>query len=191
MAEPGRDTDPDAPQNPPQSVLNQHARRSAVRAYIAPLVVFFAGVGLVLGFWMASRPAITRDVAEPLAEGTTGTERGRVRDETPGGHNPDRRPATARDETEARGGREITELGEALENGGRGVIGRRIELRGVTVERVESPALFWLRDGEARVAVAAAGAGPVRAGQQVDVSGSIEQAGGGVRIRASRVEVRR
>jgi hypothetical protein len=31
---------------------------------------------------------------------------------------------------------------------------------------------------------------PVRAGQQVDVSGSIERTGGGVRIRASRVEAR-
>jgi hypothetical protein len=190
MAEPGRETDPTAPQNPPHSVLNRQVRRSAVRAYIAPLVVFFAGVGLVLAIWMAVRPTPTRDVAEPLAERTTGTERGRVRDETPGGHNPDRRPATARDETAARGGREITELGEAIENGGRGVIGRRVELRGVTVERVESPTLFWLRDGEARVAVVAAGMDPVRAGQQVDVSGSIERTGGGVRIRASRVEAR-
>jgi hypothetical protein len=190
MAESPRNPDPDAPQNPPQSVLNTNVRRSALWTYLAPLLVFFAGVGVVLLYWGTSPPPPERDATSPRPEGTTGTERERSRDDTPGGRNPDRKPSTLTDEIDQRAGGTLTELGEVFEDNSRGVIGRRIEVHDVSVERVESPTLLWLRDGTVRVAVVApTGAARVQAGQSVNVVGTVERAGGSVRIRASRIEL--
>jgi hypothetical protein len=49
--------------------------------------------------------------------------------------------------------------------------------------------LFWVEDGNAKVAVAAAEGGPaVTPGSRVDVSGVVEPDGqGGARIRATRI----
>jgi hypothetical protein len=188
MAESRRRTDPDAPENPPRSVLNKNVRRSALWIYLAPLVVFFAGVGLMLVFWMGGRPSQTRELAEPAAEGTTGTERERAREDTPGGHNPDRTPSSASNEADERAGRVITEIGELLENNGRGLTGRRVDVRDVNVDRVESPTLFWIRDGNARVAVIATMPTELQTGRPVNVRGTVERWSDTVRIRASRVE---
>ena len=189
MAEPPRNPDPNAPQNPPRSVLNRRTRRSALWAYFAPLLVFFAGVAVVLLYWGTSPPQ--REAAESQAKGTAGTEGERDRaDDTPGGHNPDRKPSDPREEIDNRAGPPLTDLGDVFKSNGRGVIGRRIEARDVDVERVDSPTLLWLRDGHVRVAaVVPAGSPPVKAGQSVNVAGTVERAADTVRIRASRVEL--
>ena len=50
---------------------------------------------------------------------------------------------------------------------------------------------FWIHDGNARVEVVAPDAPGVRAGQSVDVTGTIEPNGAdGIRIRAERVTAR-
>ncbi|MNC90783.1 hypothetical protein D3C83_69260 [compost metagenome] len=80
----------------------------------------------------------------------------------------------------------LSGLGEAREE----AAGRTIELRDVEVERADG-STFWIRDGDRRMAVVTAGGMPtVRAGQRVDVNGTVEAAGGETRIRASRIEVK-
>lgn len=191
MAEPEqheRNRDPNAPQNPPQSVLNEQVRRTALWTYLTPLVVFFVGVGIVLLYWGSSPPPPDGDSLGPAATGTMGTEREPRRDRSPGGQNPDERLTGTDDEIEYRGGQALTELGEVVEESGRGQVGRRVNVQGVEVERVESPALFWARDGDVRVAVGvASGAARVQPGQTVDIVGTVERSGRDVRIRASRV----
>ena len=180
MAESPRNPDPNAPQNPPASVVNKRVRRSALWTYLAPLVVFFAGVAVVLIYWGTSPPAPSpapgRDAAAPRTEGTTG------------GQNPDVKPSTTKDEIDDRAGRNLSELGEVFDDNSRDVIGRRIVVHDVDVESVESPTLFWVRDGNVRVAVAApSGGAAVQAGQTVNIIGAVERSGDSVRIRASRV----
>lgn len=190
MAEP-RNPDPNAPENPPQSVVNKSVRRSALWTYLAPLVLFFAGIGIIVAFWATSPPAVDRRDAEVReVEGTTGTEREGNRDGTPGGHNPDRTPSSASDEVEARAGDAISDIDRLFEDGGRGAVGRRVELSRVRVERVESPTLFWIRGGDAhRIAVvASAGSPAVRGGQLLNLAGTVERSGSALRLRASRIE---
>jgi hypothetical protein len=68
--------------------------------------------------------------------------------------------------------------------------GRTIELRDVEVERADGNT-FWVRDGDDRASVLTGGGMPtVRAGQRVDVTGTIESGGDAVRIRATRIEVK-
>jgi hypothetical protein len=186
MAESTRNPDPNAPQNPPRSVLNKDVRRSALWTYLTPLVLFFAGVAIILAYWGTS-PPVRHDVEEPRVEGTSGTERARSGEDTPGGHNPDRAISKPDREREHRGGRIITELGEVFEDS-RDTIGRRVEILDVDVERVDSATLFWIRDGSVRAAVAAPTGATVHAGQSVNVIGAVERTTEGVRIRASRVE---
>jgi hypothetical protein len=170
-------------------VLNKGVRRSALWTYLTPLILFFAGVAVIFAYWGTSPPVHDRDVVEPAAKGATGTERARSGEQTPGGHNPDPAISSPKDEVEHRAGRIITELDDVFENNGRDAIGRRIELRDVEVERVESPTLFWVRDGNARAAVASGpGIDRVRAGQSINVFGTVERSDGSVRISASRVE---
>jgi hypothetical protein len=189
MVESTRDPDPTAPQNPPRSVLNERARQSALWTYLAPLVLFFAGVAAILVYWGTSPPTRDRQVMEPAAQGTSGTERQPSHESTPGGHNPDRTISDPTDEREYRGGRAITELHEIFKDNSRDAIGRRVELSDVAIERVDSPTLFWVADADARVAVACdPGIDPVRVGQSVNLDGTIERSSDGVRIRASRVE---
>ena len=169
-------------------------RRFAVGTYVPPILAFLIGLAFFFFYWRGSPPPPDKDLvrgAEPQAQGTAGTEGERRRaDETPGGHNPDPKPSSANQEIESRGGRIMTELGEVFEEESRGTIGRRVELRDITVERVESGTLFWIRDGNARIAVSAPTGSPaIRAGQSVDVVGTVERSGNAVRIRASRVEV--
>jgi len=190
MAEPlgPRNQDPYSRQDPPASVTNQRVRRYALRTFLLPIALFFAGIALVLAYWTLSSPESGQQRGEPRAEATTGTERVGSRERTPGGFNPYTTPQQTKEEIAQRGGRTITELGEVLEEGGRGVLGLRVDLRDIDVERVESPTLFWIRDGNARVAVNAVSGAQVKAGQTVNVVGTVERHGNSMRIRASRVE---
>ena len=189
MAEPYGDREPGTRQNPPDSVVNRGVRRTALSIYLGPIVILFAIVGIAFLYWATRPPRQAADETrgEPRAEGTAGVQP--PADRTPGGRSPDAVPETAREEIEQRGGAAITELGEVLEEHARGTIGRRIEIRDVDVERVESPTLFWIRDGNARIAVVSPGGSPsAQPGRSVSVFGTVERAGDTVRIRASRVE---
>lgn len=193
MAEPYRDRDPNAPQNPPNSVVNPRVRRAAFWTYLGPLLILFLVVGVALVYWTGRTPEGDGD-DEPIPEarGTTG-EQPQSR-ETPGGHNPDRRPDNAREEEKFRGvatDDPITELGAALEPSPGEVAGRRITVRDVDVIDSHGALNFWVQDGNAKVAVVAPEGSPAVAnGQSVDVSGIVEPDGhGSVRIRASRVTV--
>ena len=194
---PERYEDTTDPRNPPNSVANRDVRRTALRSYLGPLVVFFIVAGLALIYWANRSPVVNEDPAEI---GTSGQdvvgERGNDSD-TPGGFQPDPRPDSTRDEIERRGGAgtgtevgggtPLNELGSALENDGRAV-GQRIEVRDVDVIDAGDGRTFWVRDGNARIAVAAPAGTNVTNGSTVDVSGVVESDGkGGVRIRASRV----
>ena len=68
--------------------------------------------------------------------------------------------------------------------------GRAIELENVLVERADGDT-FQVRDGNDTATVVTSGGMPtVRAGQRVDVTGTVEQAGSDLRIRASRIDVK-
>jgi hypothetical protein len=208
MAEHYRDEDPNAPQNPPTSVVNPRVRRAALWTYVGPLVAFFVAVGVALGYF-ATRPPDRQttdddrqalEEREPNAIGTTGDPR-------PGGHSPDPVPATPREEIEERGvvrdlsappgpnlrpENTLTDLGDVLEARRQDDMGRHVDVKGVRVVEVTSPTSFWVEDGAKKVAVVAPkDSAAVRNGQRVDVVGMVESDGtGGVRIRASRVDVR-
>lgn len=176
-----------APENPPNSVVNREVRRTALRTYLGPIVIFFVLVGAVYVYW-SGRPADRGPepaAAGEEAAGTAGLTA--AREDTPGGHDPQPQPESTREEIEGRGGDALTELGEVIENGGRGDIGRRVEVHDVEVERVESPTLVWVRDGNARVAVVMPAGRTVGTGDQIDIAGVVERAGDSARIRASRV----
>lgn len=184
-----RDRDANAPQNPPNSVVNKDVRRTALRTYLLPLIVFFAVIGAALLYW-ATRPpqqqvgrANDPDRDIPRAEGTAGNT-------TPGGHEPQPTPDSTRGEVEHRGGNAVTELGELLDERARGEVGRRVEVSDVEVERVDGPTSFWVKDGNARVQVVTAKSGAdVRVGQHVNITGVAERSGETLRIRASKVGV--
>jgi hypothetical protein len=189
MAEAPRDRDPNSPKNPPEAVLNPTVRRAAVWTFLPPLIIFFAGAAILLFYFRGAPPAEEREAATiPRAEGTTGEAAPRA--ETPGGHNPDRVPSSTRDEINQRAGRSLDELGAVFAEGGRTSIGKRVELQELDVERVDSPTLFWVRDGNIRAAVVLpAGHAPLKAGQKVNIAGTVERGGDTLQIRASRVDV--
>jgi hypothetical protein len=193
-----RNPDPNAPQNPPNSVVNRDVRRTALRTYVGPIIALFLIVGLVLLYWASRPPAADREANQierddPNVEGTAGernpggaTPSGV--DTQAGGHEPQRTPESTREEIEHRGGDAVTELGELLDEGARGELGRRVEIADVDVERVDSPTSFWVADGNARVQVVASQGGlAVRQGQQVHITGVAERSGNSIRIRASKV----
>jgi hypothetical protein len=198
MAEPyRRDPDPDAPQNPPNSVANRDVRKTALRTYLGPLVVFFVVVGLALLYW-ATRPAPVdeaalgaEDDAAEVAQGTSGE--GIRSSDTPGGHNPQPTPRSTEQEIDNRTGAVVTELGDLLDEKARADTGRRVHVTDVDVDTVDGPTSFWVRDGSARVQVIAnEGATEVRPGQQVTIIGTAEPAAGEtLRIRASKGTVNR
>jgi uncharacterized protein YdeI (BOF family) len=77
--------------------------------------------------------------------------------------------------------------GNELENA---PIGARVDLTNVTVDRVEA-GTFWVRDGDVTAGVIVPGGMPtVKAGQRVNVSGTVETTGTTIRIRASRIDVK-
>jgi hypothetical protein len=181
-----------APQHPPQSVANRQVRRTTLRTYLGPIVIFFIVVAAALAYWStrpdddpARREAATarNTPAEEQPAGTIGAER----EDTPGGHDPQPAHESTREEIAHRAGDAITELGEVIEEDGRFEIGRRVEVHDVEVERVESPTTIWVRDGNARVAVILPAGRTAATGQQVNIVGVVERAGGSARIRATQV----
>ena len=192
------------PRNPPNSVLRPVARRSAVWTYVGGIVAVFVVVGAMYAYWsITDRGGDNElDVSEPPAVGTGGSGEP-ARAETPGGFEPVPEHDSTRDEIEFRGGdgrsqgpmpgltasEPLTELGAMLDGSPQSVAGRRIDLRDVDVERVDGGS-FVIRDGDARATVVAQGGeAEVRAGQRVNVSGTVEPDGsGGARIRATRVD---
>jgi hypothetical protein len=185
-----RNPDPNAPQNPPNSVANRDVRRTALRTYLLPIVAFFAVVGLTLLYWSARPPANEREANLPDRDANVAGTAGERNpdDNSPGGHNPDPKPGSTADELEFRGVRVVTELGELVDEKAQVDAGRRVEIEDVDVDQVDSPTSFWVRDGNARVnVVAPSTGGEVRAGQQVTISGVAERQGNVLRIRASKV----
>lgn len=184
MAQPDRNRSPNPLENPPDSVVNPRVRRTALWLYVGPIVAFFVLAGIALFYWSTRPERSAEQAAErevPRAEGTAGST-------TPGGFEPQPAPRSTRDEIENRGGAVLTELGAALDEPG--AVGRRIEVSEVEVERVDGPRLFWVRDGNVRVAVTAPANSPeLRAGQRADIIGVVERRDGARHIRATRVSV--
>lgn len=191
------------PQNPPNSVLNPAVRKTAVWTYLGILVAVFAVVGAALLYWTASDKRVTdeRSERDPSAIGTSGERT--PREDTPGGFSADPTPGDTRSELEFRGAgkppqgpmpgpgaQSLTRLGALREGTPQSLEGRRIELTDVLVERTRG-ATFWVRDGDATSAVVAPGGMPtVRTGQRVNLNGILEQDGGALRIRATRIDVK-
>jgi hypothetical protein len=188
-----RNPDPNAPENPPNSVVNRDVRRTALRTYLLPIVALFVVVGLALLYW-ASRPPVTERAAnQPDREdaNVAGTAGERNPDEnSPGGYEPQRTPGSTAEELEHRGGAVVTELGALLDERANADAGRRVEIGDVDVDQVESPTSFWVKDGNARVQVIAPRSDiDVRPGQQVDITGVAERSGNALRIRASKIAI--
>jgi hypothetical protein len=208
MAErPNLDPDPEYsettdPRNPPNSVLRPAARRSAVWTYVGGIAAVFLIVAAVLAYRSVTGAGgdSELDVTQPSTTGTSGDD-----PDSPGGFDPVPEPDSTRDEIEFRGGgtepqgpmpglstsTPLTELGAMLEESPQSLAGRRIDVQDVEVERVEGSTVV-VRDGDARVTVVAPGGTPeLRAGQRVNVSGTVEPDGRErARIRATRVDVR-
>lgn len=182
-----------APSNPPNAVVNREVRTTALWTYLGIIVGFFVVVGAALLFWVGTGAGPLDDNRfDPSAVGTSGDRL--PREETPGGFDPAPVPGDTRSELEYRGAGERPQgpmpALSGLDESRNAAAGRTIELRDVEVERADGNT-FWIRDGDSRAAVITAGTMPtVRAGQRVDVSGTIEAAGGETRIRASRIDVR-
>jgi hypothetical protein len=211
MAErPNLDRDPQYsettdPRNPPNSVLRPAARRSALWTYVGGIAAVFLIVAAVLAYRLVTGAGgdSELDVTQPSITGTSGDDN--ADPDSPGGFDPAPEPDSTRDEIEFRGGgtepqgpmpglstsTPLTELGAMVEEPPQSVAGRRIDVQDVEVESVQGSTLM-VRDGDARVSVVAPGGTPeARAGQRVNVSGTVEPDGRGrARIRATRVDVR-
>lgn len=179
------------PKNPPNSVLQPAVRRATVTTFVGGIVILFLIVGAALIYWNASNRRIEPD---PGLRGDS-QEVGTAGERTPGGGSADPSAGSTRDELEFRGGDAPagtrTELESILANSPSDSIGRRVNFHDVDVAILQDGS-FWIHDGNARVQVLPpAGAGSVRNGQVVDVSGVVESDGGsGIRVRADRVTVR-
>ena len=165
------------PRNPPNSVVNAHARRLAWNSYFVPLVVLFAVMGVGLLYWVSRGP--DRVTHEPDREevGTVG-ERTPGVSASPGGGDPAPALDSARDELKYRGD-DKTQSG-------------RIELRNVEVEAAQANNLM-VRDGaDKKAVIAPVGSPEIKQGMHIDVDGTAESDGsGGTRIRATRVEIKK
>jgi hypothetical protein len=160
-----------APENPPNSVVRP-AGRAALVTYLGGIVVLFLLFGAAFAYWTVTDKRIApRDgdlPRDPSAIGTSGERT--PREGTPGGFDPAPSFDRTRDELEYRGSTE-----------------RRVEFDDVQVERTDGDT-FWVRNGDTSVAVVAPGGMPtVRAGQRVDLTGTVEASG---RIRANRIDVK-
>ena len=192
--------DPAAPQNPPNSVPNRRVRRGTFWLYLGPLVALFAAVGFAI-FYLTTRPPDRGAQGQKVwnATGTTGEIK-------PGGHSPDPVPESPEKEIEERGVvRDLSEpplpgvrpelmltgLREVLDSKPEQITGRGVDVQNVDVAQVKDARNFVVHQGNAKVAVVAPDGSPaLHSGQRVNVIGTVEPDGaGGVRIRASRVDV--
>lgn len=185
-----------SPQNPPNSMVNPTARTawwsSSVGILAIVLVIVVAGFG-----WVVIQRELGKGGRTPDSQ-TIGTS-GAVRGDTPGGFDPAPEFDGTRDELKFRGvgdapqgpmpglnANDITEAGEVKTASA----GSRVRLMNVAVDRADGDT-FWIRSGDTTLAVVAPGGMPtVRAGQQVNVTGTIEAIGETRRIRASRIDVK-
>ena len=184
-----------APENPPNSMVNPTARTTWWGSSVGILAI--VSLIVVAGFgWVLVQRELGKGGRTPDSE-TIGTS-GAVRDNSPGGFDPAPNPGSTRDELKFRGVDDrpqgptglnvddITDAG-AVKNA---PAGSRVRLMNVAVERADGDT-FWIRAGDATLAVITPGETPtVRAGQQVNVTGTIEATGETRRIRASRIDVK-
>jgi hypothetical protein len=193
------------PRNPPNSVLKPSARRGALWTYVGGIVALFLIVGAALVYWSTTdQPGdLERERPDASAVGTTGAAKA---DPGVGGFEPAPDQKSTSQELEYKGAGErpqgpmpglqsetpLNELGSMFEGPSKAVIGRRIDVQDVDVERATEAETFYVRDGDVRAAVIAPPrTSPLRAGQRVNVSGNVEPDGSGnLRIRATRVEVK-
>ena len=164
-----------APQNPPNAMVNREARKSWLASSVGVVailcLIFAAGFAWILVQRELGKGRVDSSIGE--AEGTSGEHQ--AREDTPGGFDPAPRPSSTRDELEYRGDLST---------------GSRVNLTDVTVDRAEGET-FWIRRGNETIAVVVPGGTPtVRAGQRVNISGTMEGSGDSKRIRASRIDVR-
>jgi uncharacterized protein YdeI (BOF family) len=171
-------------------MVKPSTRRAALISYLGPVVVLFVVVGLGLIYWANRTPMAQTPAPIDGGIGTTGSEIGG------GGAEPDL--GGTRDEIEYRGD---TEKVPGAAGGSGDVVatvraasaasaGQRVALRNVEVAEVRSDVL-WVHDGDNRIAVTIPeGAATIPANSRVDVDGTTETHTQGVRVRASRVQVR-
>jgi uncharacterized protein YdeI (BOF family) len=185
------------PHNPPESMLDDHARKDWLLSSVGMLAVIFLVTAAAFG-WVFVRHQLGKEsqlYPDPQALGTSG-EQG-ARESTSGGFDPEGTFSSTREELKFRGvggpshltgltGTELTKVAE-LNNA---PIGARVSLTDVTVDRTDG-SMLWVRDSDATIVVAVPGDMPtVNAGQHVNIIGTIESTGAGTRIRASRIDVR-
>jgi hypothetical protein len=188
------------PRNPPNSILRPEARTGWLLSSVGTLAIIFVAVVAVFG-WVYVRHELGKDsriYPDPQTQGTSGEQQ--AREDTPGGFNPSAGAfSNTREELKFRGttgaapgatpepaDKPLTDARE-LKNA---PIGTRVSLTDVTVDRTDAN-MFWVRAGDTTIGVAVAGNMPtVKAGQHVNVIGTIDAAGAGTRIRASRIDVR-
>jgi hypothetical protein len=189
------------PANPPNSVVRPAVRSAVLGTYLGGIVALFVLVAAAFAYWSVSdrriAPGGSDRVQAPSAVGTSGERT--AGDDTPGGFDPAPSFGSTRQELDYRGGGKpspgpsstapLTSVRDLMDSS-KAIEGRRVDLDDVRVDRAEGGA-FWIRDGDATAAVVAAGGSPtVKDGQQVDLIGTIEREGSGVRIRASRIDVK-
>jgi hypothetical protein len=184
------------PDNPPNSVLNKSARRSALFSSVGTLVALFVVVALALAYWSVRQPSAPERPDRDRAVGTSG-------DTTPGGGDPEPHPSSTSEELKVRGGintpaqgpmpnlhdrTPITRVEDTLQKAN-DVAGRPVDLDNVIVDRMQGDT-FWVRDGNDAVQVVAAPGISLQKGARVRVIGVMEAAGSTARVRASKVETR-
>ena len=174
-----------APQNPPNAIVNPEARSGWLASSVGVLAIVFLIVAAAFT-WVIVQRELGQGGRQPESA-TIGTSGEIRRDSSPGGFNPTPRPSSTRDELEFRGGSDSISSARDLENA---AAGSAVTLTGVAVDRTEGNT-FWVRAGDDSVAVVVPGGTPtVRAGQRVNVSGTVETSGNAKRIRASRIDVK-
>jgi hypothetical protein len=177
-----------------------------VWTYLGILVVLFLIVGAAFLLMRASdrlgEGAGTAPTVDPSAVGTSGERMPRER--TPGGFDPAPGHDNTRSELEFRGageppqgpmpglssGAAFKQISAFQRESAADVAGRPIDLSNVLVDRAEGDT-FWVREADATAKVVAPGGLPtVRAGQRVDLTGTLERDDNGLRIRATRIAVK-
>jgi hypothetical protein len=188
-----------AREDPPDSVPDSRVRHAAW-IYVGPLVAFVVAGGVLVWHFTTSPPNRQATAGAAWnAVGTTGQT-------SPGGHSPDPVPPSPEKEIEERGvvrdlseppaprvdpALMLTDLTQVRDLRPEQIVGRRVDVQGVSVVDVKRDASFEVQDGATRVAVVMPEGSPaVHRGQRVNIIGTMERSGAGVRIRASRVDVR-
>ena len=182
-----------APQNPPTSMVRKESRSAWFWSSVGTLALVFLVVGTVFA-WIWGQRALgggdrDRFRSDPQTEGTSGERQ--PREDSPGGFNTEPSLRDAREELDYRGGAwDVTKLADFSRDRVDSLAGRRVRLDNVTVDRADGN-VFWVRDGDVTAPVVTSGNMPtVKAGQRVNVMGSIDVVGNAAQIRASRIEVR-